>query len=224
MTIIMLPLFLKSSRRKPSGLVLRQRGGFTLTEIIIALAVLGTMSSGCYIGFNAITNYAVSSRLYSEAVTAAQNQVDLILSKGPFDMTAAYVSGTFAPALNKIPIELMTTAELDALATSGVNFPTQAPTVRPATSDPYYPYYPYYRTSAGTGIKKRAFIYQDPVTGAVVVTGELTSSITDTGMTMNFINPTPTKLNTRKATVTVTYDFKSRPYEVAMDTLRTADQ
>src|SRR5437762_7986673 len=130
-----------------------QRAAFTLTEIVIALAVLGTMASGVYLGFNSVNTYAVSSRLYSEAQTAAQNQTDLILSKEPFDSSAsgAYIAGAFDPCLNKIPVELMTTAELDALTTttcpgaSGpVVFPTTAPTP-PATTSPYYPYYPYYR-------------------------------------------------------------------------------
>ena len=51
----------------------------------MALAVVGTMGAGCYVGFNSLNTYAVSSRLYSEAQTAAQNQIDLILSKEPFD-------------------------------------------------------------------------------------------------------------------------------------------
>ena len=59
----------------------RERLAFTLAEVVIALAVLGTMSAGCYVGFNSINTYAISSRLYSEALTAAQNQIDLILSK-----------------------------------------------------------------------------------------------------------------------------------------------
>lgn len=205
----------------------RLRAGFTLTEIVIALAVLGTMAAGVYIGFNGINTYAVSSRLYSEAQTAAQNHVDLILSKEPFDKEVAYISGSFSPLLNKIPIELMTTAELDALATTGsgsgaVTFPTAAPTATPATTSSYYPYYPYYRTGAGQPIQKQAFIYQDPVTGTVVVSGTLTSTVTDTGLTMNFINST--NLNTRRANVAIAYTFRGKNYTVAMDTLRTADQ
>lgn len=67
----------------------RLRGGgraaFTLIEIIVSLAVLGTMAGGAYVGFTGINQYSVSSRLYSEAQTVAQNQVDRILSDGPFD-------------------------------------------------------------------------------------------------------------------------------------------
>src|ERR1041385_4995325 len=64
-----------------------KRRGFTLMEVVMALGVIGTMGAGCYIGFNSLNAYAVSSRLYSEAQSAAQNQIDLILSKEPFDPT-----------------------------------------------------------------------------------------------------------------------------------------
>jgi prepilin-type N-terminal cleavage/methylation domain-containing protein len=201
--------------------------GFTLVEIVIALAVLGTMAAGVYLGFNAVNTYAVSSRLYSEAQTAAQNQIDLILSKEPFDSSTsgAYISGSFNPALNKVPVELMTVAELDSLVASGVTFPTAVPSATPATSSSYYPYYPYYRDgSTPNGLKKQAFIYHDSVTGLDIVTGVLTSNVTDTGMTMSFINPTATNLNTRKAAVSVTYSFRGHNYNVSMNTLRAADQ
>jgi len=200
---------------------------FSLVEIVIALAVLGTMAAGVYLGFNAVNTYAVSTRLYSEAQTAAQNQIDLILSKEPFDSSTsgAYISGSFNPALNKVPVELMTVAELDALVASGVTFPTAAPSATPATSSSYYPYYPYYRDgSTPNGLKKQAFIYHDPVTGLDIVKGVLASTVTDAGMTMTFINATATNLNTRKANASVTYSFRGRGYTVSMDTLRAGDQ
>ena len=199
--------------------------GFTLSEIVIALAILGTMASGVYLGFNSINAFAVSSRLYSEALTASQNQIDLTLSREPFDVNAAYISGTFNPCLNKVPVELMTTAELDALASGGtcaVSFPSSPPTSTPAKTDSYYPYYPYFRTGAGQPLQKQAFIYHDPVTGSDVVKGTLTVTVTDTGQTMTFIKTT--KLNTRKANVSVNYTFRNHDYNVSMDTLRTADQ
>jgi prepilin-type N-terminal cleavage/methylation domain-containing protein len=200
----------------------KQRAAFTLSEVVIALAIIGVMSSGVYLGFNSINAYAVSSRLYSEALTAAQNQTDLVLSKAPFDVNAAYISGSFNPALGKIPAELMTTAELDAVATSGVTFPTSAPTSTPATSSSYYPYYPYYRTGGGQPLQKQAFIYQDPVTGNTVVTGTLTITVSDPGLTMSYISSI--NLNMRKANATVTYTFRNRNYSVSLDSMRTADQ
>jgi len=210
---------------KPKHLLAVGRAAFTLLEIVISLAVLGTMASGCYVGFNAINAYAVGTRLYSEALTAAQNQTDLVLSKEPFDLMAAYLSGSFDPSLNKIPAELMTTAELDAVASSGVSFPTSAPSAAPAKTNPYYPYYPYYRPpGANQALTKDAFIYSDPTSGKVIVRGTLTTSVTDTAMTMSFVNATPTNLNTRRVTTTVAYNFRGRDYAVSIDTLRSADQ
>src|SRR5438477_12220318 len=62
------------------------QNGFTLMEVVMALAVIGTMGAGCYVGFNSLNSYAISSRLYTEAQACAQNQIDLILSKEPFDI------------------------------------------------------------------------------------------------------------------------------------------
>ena len=108
---------------------------FTLIEIVIALAVLGTMSAGAYVGFNTINAYSVSSRLYSEAQAIAQNQIDLILSKGPFDLRT-----------NRVPSVL----------------------------------------ELGTKTTPNVFIYRDPVTGNVIVTGTMTTTITDAGLQMTY--------------------------------------
>jgi prepilin-type N-terminal cleavage/methylation domain-containing protein len=145
---------------------------FTLAEVMMALAVIGTMGAGAYIGFNSLNAYAVSSRLYSEAQTVAQNQIDLILSKEPFDVVR-----------NKIPSVL----------------------------------------TVGTTTTPNVFVYTDPVSGNAVVTGTMTTTITDTGSTMNFGGVT-SNLNTYRATVTVSYTYRNTNYSVSMDTQRTADQ
>ena len=149
----------------------RRLNAFTLAEVLIALAVLGTMAAGCYVGFNSLNTYAVSSRLYSEAQTCAQNQIDLILSKEPFDI-----------ANNKIPSVL----------------------------------------ALGTTTTPNVFIYKDPVSGKVVVTGTMTTTVTDMASTMAFAGAT-NNLNIRRATVTVSYTFRGKNYTVSLDTLRTAD-
>ncbi|MEY2545339.1 MAG: hypothetical protein QOG48_456 [Verrucomicrobiota bacterium] len=151
--------------------------GFTLMEIVLALAVLGTMSAGCYVGFNTVNTYSISSRLYSEAQAVAQNQIDLILSKGPFD-----------PANGKIPAVL-------ALDSTRGNQPLVTPNV---------------------------FVYRDPITGNVAVSGTMTTSITDAGYTMTYAGAT-SNLNVRRATVTVSYTFRNTNYAVSINTLRTAD-
>jgi prepilin-type N-terminal cleavage/methylation domain-containing protein len=152
----------------------RVRSAFTLAEIVIALGVLGVMSSGAYLGFNSINAYAVSSRLYSEAQAIAQNQIDLILSKGPFNITSVP---------NKVPAIL----------------------------------------TLGTTTQPNVFVYTDPVSGQVIVTGTMTTKIEDPGLTQTYMNKT-TSLSMRKATVTVSYKFRNTDYAVVMHTLRTADQ
>jgi hypothetical protein len=141
-------------------------------EVVMALAVVGTMGAGAYVGFNSLNTYAVSSRLYSEAQAAAQNQIDQILSKGPFD-----------PTKSKIPTVL----------------------------------------TLGTTTTPNVFVYQDPVSGNAVVTGQMTTTVTDTGASMTFASTTKS-LNTYRATVTVNYTYRGKTYNVSMDTMRTGDQ
>jgi type II secretory pathway pseudopilin PulG len=175
---------------------------FTLVEIVISLAVIGTLAGSCYIGFNAVNAYGVGSRLYSEAQAAAQNQIDLILAREPFDVMSTPV---------KIPLELMTAAELAALN----------PALGSSTPDTSSAYYPYYLQN---GLLTRdAFIYTDPNTGLVLVKGTVSTTITDPNTTVT-LEGTTTALNLRRATVTVRYLFRNTNYTVSMDTMRTADR
>lgn len=175
---------------------------FTLVEIVISLAVIGTLAGSCFIGFNAINAYSAGSRLYSEAQAAAQNQIDLVLAREPFDVMVTP---------KKIPLELMTADEIAAL-----NPPLGTST--PATSNAYYPYY------QKDGLLVRdAFIYTDPNTGEILVQGTLKTNITDLAHTVTLEGIT-TNLNIRRATVTVSYKFRNTDYTVSMDTMRTADR
>jgi prepilin-type N-terminal cleavage/methylation domain-containing protein len=188
--------------RPPPCLQRAKSAGFTLVEIVIALAVLGTMAGGVYLGFNAINTYAVSSRLYSEAQTAAQNQIDLILSKEPFDVM---VTPT------RVPLELMTSTELAALSPA-------LGSSTPATTSSYYPYY-----SSNGRLARDAFIYTDPTTGNIIVKGIVQTEVTEVPSTETLEGIT-TGLNLRRATVTVSYTFRNTLYKVVMDTIRTADR
>jgi len=191
---------------------------FSLAEIVIALAVLGTVSAGAYIGFNSVNTYAVTSRLFSEAQAVAQNQIDMVLSRGPFNITSVP---------NRVPVELMTIAELNTLATT-VSFPTAPPTTSPPTTSAYYPYYPYYRESGGP-LLREGFIYTDPVNGQVIVTGTVKTEIStindgsNTPLSMTYAGVS-SPLNVRQAKVTVSYSFRNRDYNVTLNTIRAADQ
>ena len=183
---------------------LRREAAFTLAEVLVALGTLGVMSGGAFVGFSTINAYAISSRLYSEAQAVAHNQVDIILSKGPFNITSTPY---------RIPLELMTVAELDALNPQPLSSPP------PKTNQ----YYPYYRTGMGQPLLAEGFIYVDPVNGKTLVTGTLKTAITPVAATMNYTGIN-SDLNIRRATVTVSYNWRNKPYVVVMETLRTADQ
>jgi prepilin-type N-terminal cleavage/methylation domain-containing protein len=175
---------------------------FTLVEIVISLAVIGTLAGSCFIGFSAVNAYAVGSRLYSEAQAAGQNQIDLVLAREPFDVMSTP---------KKIPLELMTPPELAALNPA-------LGTSTPATTNAYYPYF------LQNGLLARdAFIYTDPNSGQVLVKGTVTTTVSEPGTSMT-LEGTTTDLNIRRATVTVSYKFRNTNYTVSMDTMRTADR
>jgi prepilin-type N-terminal cleavage/methylation domain-containing protein len=62
--------------------------GFTLVEILVATALLGLLAGSAIWALTQANNYASIARLYTGAETAAQNQIDLILSEAPFNPQA----------------------------------------------------------------------------------------------------------------------------------------
>ena len=71
----------KHSRISPGGL----RSGFTLIEVLVATALLGLLAGSAIWALTQANNYASIARLYTGAETAAQNQIDLILTDSPFN-------------------------------------------------------------------------------------------------------------------------------------------
>lgn len=66
-----------------------QRGlplfGFTLVEVLIATSLLGLLAGSAIWTLTQANTYAAIARLRTGAEIAAQNQIDLILSDGPFN-------------------------------------------------------------------------------------------------------------------------------------------
>lgn len=62
--------------------------GFTLVETLIGIGMLALLGAGSFWTMNAMNVYATGARLHSEAIAKAEQQIDSILTKGPFDPTA----------------------------------------------------------------------------------------------------------------------------------------
>ena len=59
--------------------------GFTLVEVLVAVAVLGILAGSSIWALTQANNYASIARLYTGAETAAQNQIDYLLADSPFN-------------------------------------------------------------------------------------------------------------------------------------------
>jgi prepilin-type N-terminal cleavage/methylation domain-containing protein len=195
---IPLPLTLVFPWRSPRFLNPRvwpqtAKAGFTLVEVAVGTMILGIVATVIIFGLNQLNTFASVSRLYTVAQTLAQNQIDLILTKGPFD-----------PSANPPKNPLLNGADPNSNILR-----TDVPTY---WSDPNTPTVLY--TSA-----RDMTLYKDPMNNNQVVKGQIATSIKTTGYTVNNKN-----LNVRQASVTVSYTYRSKPYTVTMNTMRTPDQ
>jgi type II secretory pathway pseudopilin PulG len=64
------------------------QASFTLVETLVGLSMIALLGAGSFWTMTTMNVYATASRLYSEATAKAEQQVDAILTKGPFDPTA----------------------------------------------------------------------------------------------------------------------------------------
>lgn len=79
------------------------KGGFTLIEVMVAVSLLGMLSSSSFWALSQANNYAALTRLNTGAQIAAQNQIDLILSTGPFNPQSGQY-GAQPADLTKLPV------------------------------------------------------------------------------------------------------------------------
>lgn len=179
-----------------------RRAGFTIAEVLAGVTILGLVASSVIYGLNQLNRYATVNRLYTQAQVLAQNHIDLILTMGPYD-----------PSQGKYP----TPANCgEASATNTIL----------RTDVPYY-YDPTIglQTCAISTTEKKLTLYNDPMSPSEAATVQCTvrTRVTDTGASVT-VNGVVTPLDLRRATVEVAYTFRSRPYKIVMETMRTTDQ
>lgn len=97
--------------------------------------------------------------------------------------------------------------QIDQILTRGPFVPANVPPDVPAV------------LKAGTTVTKDVPVFVDPETGKQVVSGTLTTTITDSGATWK-----GNSLSVMKAAVTLNYSQAGRPQTIVMNTLRAPDQ
>jgi type II secretory pathway pseudopilin PulG len=177
--------------------------GFTIVEVLAAVSILGLVCGSVVFGLSQLNGYATVNRLYTAAQVLAQNQIDLILTMGPFDPGAV-------PAKYPAPVSCG-----DGTATNSI-----------LRTDQAYYYDPTATSSCPISTTaKNVPLYQDPMapSGTATVMCTIKTTVTDTGASVT-LSGVATPLDLRRATVVVAYTYRSRDYSVVMETMRTADQ
>lgn len=72
------------------------RSGFTLVEVVVAVALLGLVAASAIWGLSLANSYASIARLYTGAETAAQNQIDRVMTDSPFNPQLAQIPAVLA--------------------------------------------------------------------------------------------------------------------------------
>ena len=175
----------------------RSRFGFTFVEVVMGITVLSLTAGVVLYGLNQLNYQASVNRLYTAAQTLAQNQIDLILTMGPYD-----------PAQEKYPLP----------ANCGASSSTNT-ILRTDVQKYYWDPAPAAGVCPMSTTLKNIPIYKDPMNGNKIVEGTIETTVITTPFTVS-----GTSLDVRQATVRVKYTFRRRNYAVVMDTMRTSDK
>ena len=162
---------MKMWRTRPGSAFYRQgEAAFTLTDVMVASAILVLIGATALYALTFTNRNAVSSRVQTAAQSVVQNQIDQILTRGPY-------------------------------------VPTNSPPDIPAV------------LKSGTTVANNVPVFVDPESGALVVSGTLTTVIQDSGAAVN-----GTPLYVLKASVTLDYPIGGVAHRIVMNTLRAPDQ
>jgi prepilin-type N-terminal cleavage/methylation domain-containing protein len=121
-----------SSTLHPFRIQRNQSRAFTLVEVLAAAAVLGLAGAAFLWGLTMIQTHSTINRLYTQAQTLCQNQIDRVLTNGPYN-----------PALSQTPTELTNQTATVQISTAPGNPVSGTMTTTVADTSLKYP--------AGTG-------------------------------------------------------------------------
>jgi prepilin-type N-terminal cleavage/methylation domain-containing protein len=100
--------------------------------------------------------------------------------------------------------------QIDTFLSVGPFYPQLSPPLVPA------------ELAAGTTTTNNVPIYADTASGSTLVSGTMTRTVVDLGLTQT-TNSVTDNLNTRRLTVTLAYTFLGKNYSIVMNTLRASD-
>ena len=97
------PIFVSKASRKP-----RQENAFTLVEVLTATALLAIIASTVIWGLNMLQHRATVNRLYTQAQMLCQNQIDRVLTAGPYNPSAvpAQTPPELMPNQAPVPVDV----------------------------------------------------------------------------------------------------------------------
>ncbi len=145
---------------------------FTIAEAVVALAIIGIGIGAMVPSMTQLNREASVSRNATGADAALQNQIDLLLSDGPFNPQKTGSDGQ-----PQIPPELVV----------GTHTTTNVP------------------------------IYREPNTG-IIVSGTLTTTVQDISQNYGGL-----MMYMYRATVSISYTYRSRTYTKSRTTIRSSD-
>ena len=76
----------------PKKLLRRRLSGYTLLEILVAIAVVSGVAGSSILGLSRLNQFAVNARLQTAASTVAQTKIDRFLTVTPFRPDAGKVA------------------------------------------------------------------------------------------------------------------------------------
>jgi type II secretory pathway pseudopilin PulG len=94
--------------RRPCGLRGDRCRAFTISEVLVATLLLGLVAAAVIWALTVVQRYSTTNRLYTQAQTLCQNQIDRILTNGPYNPTTGATPPELIAGQAPTPVQVST--------------------------------------------------------------------------------------------------------------------